>query len=191
MNRRKAIGRIILLTGGFAGAYAGFKGYHLLKKPELGKLKSYQELIDELAETIIPATDTPGAKEAGVGSFVSKMILECCSRKNQNNFLDGLEDLAGFAIIRYGKRYEKCSTDQKETILHHFERKGARYSGLIGKAQRVVMGDSFFSILKKYSILGYCTSKKGATEALAMDYVPGKYIGSVPLKPGQLGWAIY
>jgi hypothetical protein len=189
MNRRKAIFRLLILGGGAAGLYGGVRGYHLLKEPELSRLTGFQPLINELAETIIPTTNTPGAKEAGVGEFISKMIRNCTGRKSQNNFVDGLGELVIYTDARYGKRFEDCNASQKKEVLQHFAKKGKRHSGMYGKAEKYLLGDSFFETLKKNTVLGYCTSKQGATQALSYDYIPGKYIGCTPLSAGQRAWA--
>lgn len=189
MNRKKAIRNIILLGGGTAALLAGWKGYNILKKPSFSKLDEHQLLIDELAELIIPETDTPGAGKAGVGRFISIMVRDCTSRQAQNKFIDGVEDLAAYAKSRYDKTFLQCSPADKISILQHFEEKGRGYKGMLGKAETKFLGDSFFTTLKKYTVMGYCTSKQGATSALRYDYIPGSYQGNVPLTPGQTAWA--
>jgi hypothetical protein len=189
MNRRKAIFRLLVLGGGAAGVFGGVKAYHLLKEPELERLSQFQPLIDELAETIIPKTDTPGAKEAGVGKFITRMIKNCTGRKSQNNFIEGLVELVLYTGSRYDKQFEHCNAEQKKAVLAHFEKKGRSRGGKLGKAERYILGDSFFETLKKYTVLGYCTSKQGAMQALSYDYIPGKYIGCMPLTPDQRAWA--
>jgi hypothetical protein len=47
----------------------------------------------------------------------------------------------------------------------------------------------FVKTLKELVVLGYATSKIGATQALAYDHVPGRYRGCVPLTAGQRTWA--
>ena len=189
MNRKKAIRNIILLGGGTAALLAGWKSYNIFKKPAFAKLDEYQLLIDELAELIIPETNTPGAGKAGVGRFISLMVRECTSRQAQNNFIEGVDDLADYAKSRYDKPFLQCSEADKISILRHFEEKGRGYKGMLGKAETRFLGDSFFTTLKKYTVMGYCTSKQGATSGLQYDYIPGSYQGIVPLAPGQRAWA--
>jgi hypothetical protein len=189
MNRKKAIRNIVLLGGGAAALLAGWKGYNIFKKPAFAKLDEYQLLINELAELIIPETDTPGAGKAGVGRFITIMVKECTGRQAQNNFIEGVADLADYAKSRYDKPFLQCSPADKISILHHFEEKGKGYKGVLGKAETRFLGDSFFTTLKRYTVMGYCTSKQGATSALRYDYIPGSYQGMVPLAPGQKAWA--
>ncbi|HLX67414.1 MAG TPA: gluconate 2-dehydrogenase subunit 3 family protein, partial [Puia sp.] len=60
---------------------------------------------------------------------------------------------------------------------------------IIGKAQEVYLGRSFFTTLKKYTVEGYCTSQAGATRGLSYLYVPGSFHSCIPLQPGQRSWA--
>ena len=50
--------------------------------------------------------------------------------------------------------------------------------------------ESFFRILKDYTLTGYFLSEVGATQALAYERVPGGFKGDVPLAANQKAWAI-
>jgi Gluconate 2-dehydrogenase subunit 3 len=189
MNRRTAVKRLSLLAGGVLLSMGGIKYYQLHKVPDLSLLDKYRALLGDLSDTIIPASDSPGAKEAGVGDFVIKMVRDCTNRMSQNNFIGGLKDLAGYAQSKYGKSYGQCTVEERTEILVHFEKKAKPFSRLLGKVESKVEGDPFFVTLKNYVVLGYCTSKPGATQALRYDFIPGKYIGVVALSPGQRAWA--
>lgn len=189
MNRKKAIRNIFILGGGAAAMLAGWKGYRLFKTPSLKKLDEYQSLIDELAEIIIPQTDTPGAKAAGVGKFITTMIRDCTSRPAQNNFINGLEELADYAKDHFDKPFLACMPEEKTKIMQHFEEKGKPYKGVMGKVESKYLGDPFFITLKRYTVMGYCTSRVGATSALQYDYIPGAYQAALPLQAGQKAWA--
>lgn len=188
MDRKKAIRNIVLLGGGSVLAFAGFRGYKLFRLPALEKLTGYQSTIDELAEMIIPETDVPGARSAGVGVFVSKMIRTCTDRRSQNNFLYGLQDLAAYSRRHFSKLFQHCSAGEKKKIMDHFEKKEVPLNDLTGKIERKLLGEPFFSLLKKYTVLGYCTSQQGATLGLSYDRIPGKYT-ETQLSSGQKAWA--
>src|ERR1700722_14660491 len=113
MDRRKAIFGIFLGTAGIAGSALGYRWWKLLRSPDIPYLEQNQVLIGALAETIIPRTDSPGAKDAAVDSFIIKMIRDCTPRKEQNNFLDGLKDLQEFCRHQYGRAYPDCSEAQQ------------------------------------------------------------------------------
>src|SRR5258708_11940356 len=189
MKRRNGIRLGLGLFGGGALGLGGIKSYQLYKRPDFRVLEEHQGLLDDLAETIIPATDSAGAKDAGVGALILKMVRDCTDRKTQNNFIKGFTDLMDRTRKNGPKPFGECSLSERTAILTHFEEQGQLYPGIAGKLQHKLAGDSFFTTLKKYTILGYCSSKRGATEGLRYDYIPGRYVGSVPLQAGQRAWA--
>jgi hypothetical protein len=208
MNRRKAIGRIVLAGIGGGILYSGYKWYDWTKSPDISYLEQHKELIAALAETIIPATvapdspanataappnpgtrTIPGAREAGVADFIVVMTRDCTDRMSANKFIEGLKTLDSYCQSGFGKPYAQCNTNDQESILRHFEEQGRPFGGLVGKAQNAYLGKSFFTTLKEYTVQGYCTSMAGATRALAYDPVPGQYRGCIPMKPGQPAWA--
>lgn len=189
MKRRTAIGRIIAAGAGGGLLFSGYKWYDWHKTPDLRYLEQHKDLISALAETIIPATDSPGAREAGVGDFIVTMIRDCTDRISQNKFIDGLKELDDHCRSRFNKPYDQCSPTEKTGVLQHFEEKGRPFKGIAGKAEARYLGKSFFTTLKEYTVEGYCSSEAGATKGLAYLYIPGAYHGCIPVQPGQKAWA--
>jgi hypothetical protein len=189
MKRRKAIGRILLAGGGTAAAYSGYKWYDLKKTPDLVYLEQRRNLIADLAETIIPATETPGAKDADVHDFIIIMVKDCTETQSQNKFIGGLKDLEHYCASAYDKPFGKCTENEKQQVLKHFEEKGKNFKGILGKVQNRFLGKSFFTTLKEYTVEGYCSSQIGATRGLNYKPIPGKYLGCIPMEPGQKSWA--
>lgn len=189
MNRRQAIFSIAGLSILAAGTAAGiWKFWKLYKTPQLSDLEQHKALIAEIAETIIPETDTPGAKRAQVADFIIRMVRDCTERKEQNIFLYGLMDVDAYAAQHYGKSYIQCNTGEKESILTHFENLEAS-GGVIHKIKRKLSGESFMYMFKNYTVIGYCTSELGATQGLAYDYIPSVFEACIPLKQNQKSWA--
>lgn len=189
MKRRKAIIGIGLIGAG-VGAFSGFKWYKWNKSPDLDYLKNQKELLAALVDTIIPQTDTPGAREAGVHDFVMTMVTDCIDIRSQNKFVDGLKDLQSYCIAEYDKPYQDCTESVQIEVMTHFESEGKPFKGIVGKAEKKFLGQSFFTTLKQYTSIGYCTSQMGATQALAYVPIPGKLIGCIDLEKGQKSWAL-
>ncbi len=189
MNRKKAITRIVLGSVVIGGALTGYKWYDWHKTPDIKFLENQEDLLNALAETIIPATDTPGAAEAQTGAYIITMVKECTGRIDQNRFIDGVKDLKEYCKGNFGKEFSKCSDAEKIKTLTHFEKKGKPYGGIVGKVQKKFIGRSFFTTLKEYTVKGYCTSKPGATIGLEYLPVPGSYKGCIPLTSSQKAWA--
>ncbi|HLK27176.1 MAG TPA: gluconate 2-dehydrogenase subunit 3 family protein [Puia sp.] len=191
MKRRKAIGRILLISGGALAGYSGYKLWDWNKSPDIEYLEKHKELIAALAETIIPATDSPGAKEAGVHEYIITMLKDCTERKSQNKFIDGLKEVESYCSSSFSKHYEKCTIQQQYQTLQHFEERGKSYGGFMGKVENKFFGKSFFTTLKYLTAEGYSTSEAGATKGLAYVAIPGKFIGCMPLEKGQRSWATH
>jgi hypothetical protein len=164
MNRTKALRRGLWLDESGAATAARLKGHWLYREPDLGLLYHYKSLIAELAETIIPRTDTPGAKEAGVPDLIITMVKESTTIGAQHRFLQGLEEVAAYARSQYGQSFFDCSQEQRHNILAHFERRDRPFSGIAGKLFSRLFGDAFFVTLKKCTITGYCACLQPAAK---------------------------
>ncbi len=189
MNRRKAILSLFLIGGGATAGFSGYKWYSIHKTPDLSFLDKNTALVADLSETIIPATDTPGAKAAMAHLQVIAMVKEVADRKTKNIFIDGLKDVTQYATSNFDKPFTELNAAQQQQVVGHFRNKGKNYGGIMGKIKNKFAGKSFFHILKEYTTIAFCTSKTGATQTLAYDFIPGKYNACMPLQPGQKSWA--
>lgn len=189
MNRKKAIFSLLVIGTGATAIYSGISWFNIAKKPDLNFISQHQALIDELAERIIPRSDTPGAKDVMAGKVIVTLLKNTSDRKTQNNFIDGLKNVEKLAFSKFDKNFIHLSVVQQNSIVQHFYEEGRSFTGKIGKAKNKILGKTFFNILKQYTTIAFCTSKEGATEALAFDLVPGEYIGCMPLSVNQRSWA--
>lgn len=189
MNRRTAIGRIVGTGIGAALAFGGFKWYEWNKAPDMAWLEANRPLLAALADTIIPQTDSPGARSAGAPDFMLILLKDCTDRRTLNKFINGLRDLEAHCLSTYHQPFDRCSDADRIATLAHFEERDRPFSRLWAKAEDRFLGRPFFTTLKEYTVVAYCTSQRGAT--LCLDYVPVpvNYNGCIPLKPGQRGWA--
>jgi hypothetical protein len=188
MNRRKAVGSILGLTGiGFI-SLTGTKYFFGESLQKRGKLEAYIDLITELVDVLIPATTTSGAKAAQVQDYIIDYMENCSTSKEYNNFLIGLNDLQEASYGKFDCLFEKCSVEQKVELLEDFENNP--YSkGILLKISNKIRGRSFYNILKSLTIEGYCTSYIGATEHLKYIAIPGEYLPITELKANQKAWA--
>jgi len=189
MKRRKAIGSILLAGGVTVVGFGGYEWYSLTKNPDKNYLLTKKSLLAELAETIIPATDSPGAKEAGAVEFMLPMLNECTDNKTLNRFIRGLQDLEKYTQAAYHREFSDCSQEEKLAILQWAEQKSKPSNSLLDKLKSKFTGRSFFDMLKTYTLYGYCISEKGASLGMHYIAVPGRYISCVPLEPNQTSWA--
>lgn len=174
MERRSALKNLIIIGGGIALLPS------CLNKPEKASVRlknveinhQQENILAEVAETIIPATDTPGAKALGVHLFVLKMLDDCYNKKDQKAFLTGLEQLETMAKKQYKNSFVDCSKDDKESVLKSIET-GNQNAGEISK---------FYQIMKQKTIQGYLNSKYVMNNLIVFELVPGRYDGYFPVK---------
>lgn len=186
MNRRAAI--LSILGSGVLACITFFRVREWYQNPELEYLSGKRHLLAEIADTIIPRTDTPGAKDAQVGDFIIVMICDCTEQRSQNSFISGLKSLEKYTFKTYNKDFISCDNTERISVLTHFENKG-KSSPLLYKIRHKLLGDSFIHLVKYYTVMGYCTSEAGATKGLAYDDVPGSFEACVPLTSHHKCWA--
>lgn len=186
MNRRKAIGGILALTGIGIATYTGFHFFYA--KSNRGQLPNYKNLIAALVDVIIPATNTPGAKEANVKDFIISYMESCSSKKEYTNFFNGLNDLQETCLDTYGFSFEKCTPQEQIAIVKDLD-STYEASGLFSKIRNKISGRPFYTILKALTVEGYCTSELGATKHLVYEPIPARYKAITTIQPNQKAWA--
>ncbi|ACU04174.1 gluconate 2-dehydrogenase subunit 3 family protein [Pedobacter heparinus] len=189
MNRRSYLKGIVFLGAASVVTYfAGIKKY-FNRAQDIGHIKDKEPILAELVDLIIPATESPGAKDALVHLYIIKILTNCHTKALQNEFLAGIADLEKKAISNYNKDFLKCTLPEKMAVLDLFARKSGYNSAILNKIIKKIFGESFFPMLKRLTVEGYCLSKPGATQGLEYDYIPGAFYACVPLKKGQKSWA--
>jgi hypothetical protein len=149
-------------------------------------------LLDEIGDTIIPATDVPGAKAAGIGAFVAMMVRDCYSPHNQAGFKDGLKKISDTYTTRFGGTFLQGTPENRTTLLNELDREQKAYKS--PKREPILGGAEFedtyhyFRMMKELTILGYFSSEIGCTQALRFSEVPGRFDGAAPYKKGEHAW---
>jgi hypothetical protein len=126
-----------------------------------------------LVDAMLPDTDTPGARAAGVHVFVDLAVAECLPAAEREAFRTGLDALNAICRGAHGVDLDRATPAAVTTLLRDAE----------------TAGTPFVKALKGLTVLGYGTSRIGATQALADDQSPGRYRGCIDLAPGQRTWA--
>jgi glucoside 3-dehydrogenase (cytochrome c) hitch-hiker subunit len=118
MNRREVLQRVAWLMGGALSAPAVLGVLNgCSRKPgtsaPLVLDEAQRAIIAEVAELIIPRTDTPGAKDVGVPRFIESMLQDAFAAEHQQSFIDGLEDFDAQARHMHGQRFLQLSQPQR------------------------------------------------------------------------------
>jgi hypothetical protein len=174
MQRRTAIKQLAFACGALllipSCMQDKSKAPFLLKKISIDS--DQEKLIAELAETIIPKTDTPGAKDVSAHLFALMMVDDCYKQEDQQKFIAGLEAFHVKSKKEFSKPFVNCTQDERERFLTDIDGKKSGDDNL----------DYFYATVKKLTIQGYTTSKYFLTKVQVYQLIPGHFSGCVPVK---------
>jgi gluconate 2-dehydrogenase gamma chain len=192
IDRREALRKTALLMGAavsasaLAGIMQGCKASPELTYTPDFFTKEQAELVSELAEIIIPRTDTPGAKDAGVPGFIDKILKECYTKEDQDFYLTGLAEFDATAKSLFGDSFVYLAPEKQLEFVKSQNETAVKVSKEKPDATR-----PFILTTKELTLLGFFTSEPGATQVLQYEAVPGSYKGCIPLTEAGNGktWA--
>lgn len=193
MDRREALKRTALLMGGVVSAPAimgVLKGCTARQgidwKPAF-LTEDQASTITQVSEIIIPRTDTPGAKDVGVPSFIDQMVNEVYSDEEQKWFTDGLAAFNESAKQEYGDDFADLGEEEQTAFVTKVHDEAVNSEKTTVPPPR----RPFILLMKELTMLGFFTSEVGATQILQYAPVPGAYNGCIPLSEAGNGktWA--
>lgn len=196
MNRRQVIQRIGTLVGGaLLGADKALAGNidweALAELPENASIGLFSKrqirFMNEVAETILPETGTPGAKAARVGQFMAVIVSDCYEAEDQQIFLAGLIDLDNRCKQAYAKTFMRCTPAQRHELLVGLDQEQKEYY----RNRKPGDPHHYFRLIKDLTLWGYFTSEVGVTQAQRLVEIPGRYEGCIPYQPGDRAWGGY
>lgn len=188
MNRREALSRVAWIMGGTViGANLFLEGCTRPASKDVESLFKEDQIdyLGDIAETILPKTSSPGAKEAGVGAFIPVMVRDCYTEEDQKVFLEGLGKLEDASKAKFSKKFQELSAEERTSLLTEIDKEAKEYSS----NKKDEDPNHYFSMIKQLTLLGFFTSELGATKALRYVKIPGKYDGNFPYKKGDRAWA--
>jgi len=185
MNRREALSRVSIIMGGTVLGAEAFASGLKISTSSINLTKNDIAFLNEVAETILPTTKTPGAKAAKVGAFMQIMVNDCYEAKDQAIFTEGIKKLDEASTKLNGKTFMQSTPAQRTNLLIALDKEAKEYQ----KTKKWEEPKHYFSMMKELTLTGYFTSEIGATKALRHVAVPGKFVGSYPYKKGDKAWA--
>lgn len=189
LTRREAIKRVGAMFGGVAlvGQAGLLEARPGLESGPVGGLLTANEmaLLDEVAETMLPETGTPGAKAAGVGSFMALMVADSYSPDEQRIFRDGLRTIDRECAGMHGHPFLSATPAERLGLLERVDREQYDYMQTHEDDGAV----HYFRMMKELALLGYFTSEIGYKQAMRYVETPGRFEPCVPYSPGDKAWA--
>jgi hypothetical protein len=210
ISRREVIQRVTALLGGAAIAgsdrllalsfddaaltAAMAQGVGAFAAPDIA-------LLDEIAETILPETTSPGAKAAKTGAFMALMVTDTYTDRAGEVFRAGMRQVDAACTAANGVPFMSASPAQRLALLQSLDReqKAAMDARLAAPTNRAPIPEAqasgepahYFRMMKELALLGYFTSEIGCTKALRYIEAPGKYDPCAPHAPGDRSWAAH
>jgi glucoside 3-dehydrogenase (cytochrome c) hitch-hiker subunit len=157
-------------------------------------------LLDEIAETILPETSTPGAKAAKTGAFMALMVTDAYTVQAQQVFRAGLGQVDEACRKAHGVAFMQAAPAQRLAVVEALDReqKAAMDARIPERTRRAPAAASpadqpahYFRMMKELTLLGYFTSEIGYTKAMRYRESPGRFDPCAPLAPGDKSWAAH
>jgi hypothetical protein len=148
-------------------------------------------LVSELAETILPKTKTPGAKDLKLDQFIDRFITQVFSKEEQHRFLTGMDAFEAEAKELNGKSFGDSSKEERNKLLTKLEQEAAKTPPSVWgiTLEKDPPPLPFYRHVKQLILVGYFTSEEIAKKVLVYDPVPGKFVADRPL--GQPGYTSF
>lgn len=131
--------------------------------PSAGSLNAHElRTVAIAAERIIPATDTPGATDAGVAAFIDLMLTEWYPEMDQRRFRTGVADLDVRSRVRTRRAFVDATSSEQSALLEVLDSEVST----LRRARSPGANDHWFAMLKYLTVWGYCTSEVGMRKTL-------------------------
>jgi hypothetical protein len=169
INRRSLLLGAVFLVGG-AAALTRF-ARHSVVDGNSGPVLSPDQfaLLEQVTETIIPASDTPGAIAAGVPAFMRQMLGDWGSQQTRTEFLAVLDDIERQAWKRHGAAFLALPPERRLDVMRSVD------------AESIDRQDLGYRKFKWLVLVSYYQSEPGATQELRYELVPGAWRPCLPL----------
>ena len=173
-NRRVAIQQLLVIWAGVALLPSCLQHEQKVSIPLklIQVLPEDENMLAELAETILPKTDTPGAKDLSAHLFVLKMVDDCYSKTNQDKYIAGMKAFESFVSKKTGKSFTEISPSERQSIVAELDKQKSTEEAL----------SYFFQSTKRLTVEAYTTCEYYMTKIRGYKMIPGKFQGCIPLK---------
>jgi gluconate 2-dehydrogenase gamma chain len=202
MTRREALKQTMLFTGYALTAstvqaiLSGCETERVVNWTPTFFNATQAELVTNMAETILPATRTPGAIELGVPAYIELMVKDTFQPEDQEKFLAGLTLIDERAQKNHSKSFAQCKAKVQAQLLEEVDAE-ASAEGIARREAADANPElwnepyfNFFLTFKSLTLVGYYTSSYAGQNILSYDPIPGAYNGCIPLEEVGNSWSL-
>jgi len=137
------------------------------------------EIVGHFVDVILPATDSPGATDAGVPSFVDQMLASWFSSDERESFLRQLDLLEAEANGRFGSGFASIDHPSREQLVSDI--------AVDSDVSNPTELNTLFRRMKELTLVGYYTSEVGSTQELRVMPM-GEWKADVPYQEVGRAW---
>ena len=186
MNRREVLRQAMAVLGGASllssqTLFAAAASLDRDAVPE-GFTAAQVAWLDEVADTILPETDTPGAKQAACGALMAIWVADVYEPEEAKTFLAGMDTLEQECQAAYGAGFMAATPDQRVELLTRLDQEAKNYQDSKAEGD----ADHYFRMMKELTLFGYFTSEPGRTKALRYIETPGRWDPCIDYDGGPL-----
>jgi hypothetical protein len=175
LDRRSLIRNAVLLVGGSLAAVPGGALAKTVrkaaKKPARFFSPGQMAVLGEVADIIIPRTDTPGARDAGVPESFDSLMRNWASAQHQAQFNALIDEFGGAGLMKF-------PAAQRVDLVRRLD------------AEKLAAGDETYFRFKALVLTLYYLSEAGATKELRYELIPGKWEAWTDVTPDTRAWAV-
>jgi hypothetical protein len=211
MDRRTLLKQIAILTGGAVLGGEVFLSTGCKTGPKNLFSAAQLALLDEVGETILPKSDTPGAKDVAIAQFMQTIVADCYNKEQRDAFIKGMETLDEYCVKTYKKKFVALSAAERQAVVLGLEKEAKEFDKKVvldEKALRAPIKNNdekkswldkkafdglprhYYTMIKQLTLWGYFSHKDICTKVLRFVMVPGKYDGAYPYAKGEKAWSV-
>jgi gluconate 2-dehydrogenase gamma chain len=184
ISRREALQRAALLLGAAVSPSILACAERAATRPGGAATPAYLTaaqfaIASAMAERILPRTNTPGALDVGVPSFIDLAYGQFMTAAEKKTLADGLSAADAASQSTHRTAFASASADQQDAVLKSLASASAGQTG------------TFFPLIRQATIVGYFTSEEVGRKVLHYDPVPGRFDPCVPTSEvGNVNWTV-
>lgn len=195
MDRRQWLARAFVLVG--ASMTAGCKFEDLTGGDGQGALSPSQlEVLEAVADAIMPATDTPGALGVGVPAKLNGMLKTWAAPATRTEIAGALDKIDAAANAAQKKGFAALAKAEREAVLTAHDAAALKKVPLAPSAPKghpfapvVSVADNGYYRLKALIMALYYSSEIAMTRELVYEHVPGTWKPSIKADAATRPWA--
>lgn len=190
MTRREALRAAAVVAGGMLLTSSGVlaacaRGAEEARQATTAGVLAPDDLAlaEAMADTLLPDTAaSPGARAAGAGAAMQLLLTDCYRAEEQQRVVAGLAAFRASCAERCGSAgFAALPRTEREALLRAADSEAEA-------ATRAGGAPHWYPAFRELAQRAYLTSEVGMTRALRYERVPGRWVGCVPLAPGQPAW---